>query len=150
MSETSTSTPSAISALNQEVAEAIKGSGELIRGTVKAKFVQDEVNRRTNLLTNLIVAINAFRKEGYKIKPDLISFNADKSPATELWSKAQLEKKTKFEEKLAKAESTFEKALNNNEYDKVEEVINQLKPEAKTSDKATGKTYEEGEVSNVK
>lgn len=140
MSETSTPTNpvSAIITLNQEVAEAIKGSGDVIKNAVKAKFVQDEVNRRTDLLTRLIVAINTFRKEGYKLKADQISYNADKSIASETWSKGQLDKRQKFDEKMAKAEKVFEAALNNNEYDKVEEVIAQLKPEAKASDKSTG------------
>ena len=147
MSDTITTPPaptSAIFTLNQEVAEAIKGSGETIKNAVKAKFVQEEVSRRTDLLTRLIVAINTFRKEGYKLKADQISYNADKSVASETWSKAQLDKRQKFDEKLAKAESTFEKALNNNEYDKVDEVINQLKPEAKTGDAkpASGKSEE--------
>lgn len=138
MSETPTPTPvSAIVTLNQEVAEAIKGSGDVIKNAVKAKFVQDEVNRRTDLLTRLIVAINTFRKEGYKLKADQISYNADKSIASETWSKAQLDKRQKFDEKMAKAEKVFEAALNNNEYDKVEEVISQLKPEAKTGGGST-------------
>lgn len=123
---------SALLTLNNEVSEQIKGLGQSIRDGVKAKFVQEELVRRTDLLARLVVAINNFRKEGYKIKPDVLSFNADGSPATTAWSKPQLEKQKKFTEKLTKAEQTFEKALNNNEYDKVESVIKELQtPDAK-------------------
>jgi len=155
MSEISTNpTPSAILTLNQEVAEQIKNSGEAIKSAVKTKFVQEEVSRRTDLLARLIVAINAFRKEGYRLKADQIFYNADKSIASETWSKGQLDKKEKFYEKLAKAEKTFENALNNNEYDKVEEVISQLKASDKASDKPSGDSkktsYDESEVVNQK
>ena len=124
--------PSALMTLNNEVSEQIKGLGPAIRDGVKAKFVQEELTRRTDLLARLIVAINNFRKEGFKIKPDVLSFNVDGSPATTAWSKPQLEKQKKFTEKMTKAEKTFEAALNNNEYDKVEGVIKELQtPDAK-------------------
>jgi hypothetical protein len=122
-----TTSLSPLATLNEEVAQAIKGSGVTIKNTVVAKFVQDEINRRADLLARLIVAINTFRKEGFKIKADVVSYNAAGEVASENWSKAQLDKKKKFDEKLAKAENVFAKALNDNEYDKVEEVINQLK-----------------------
>lgn len=154
MSETFTQPTSASFSLNQEVAEAIKGSGETIKQAVKSKFVQEEVNRRADLLARLLVAINTFRKEGFKFKPDVIAYNADKTVAHEHWSKAQLDKKQKFEEKLAKAEKSFELALNKNEYDEIENIINQLKPEPKSSDgqKNSGgtKTYSESEVEPVR
>jgi hypothetical protein len=118
---------SPLATLNEEVAQAIKGSGATIKGAVVAKFVQDEVNRRADLLARLIVAINTFRKEGFKIKPDVVSYNATGEVASENWSKQQLEKKKKFDEKFAKAEAVFAKALTDNEYDKVEGVINELK-----------------------
>lgn len=108
------------------MAEGIKGAGPQIRDIVKSKFIQEEVQRRAGLLERLVVALNAFRKEGFKIKPDQQSFDASGKLVSEGWTKAALDKKKKYEEKLAKAEKAFEKALGENDYGSVENVIKEL------------------------
>lgn len=125
--------------INQEIAERIKGSSEAIKTTVINKFVNDEVTRRADLLSRLIVAINEFRKASLRIKADVITFTSTGEVASESWSKAQLDKKKKSDEKLAKAEKAFEKALNDNDYGAVEQAINELKV-----DKAQKSEGEEG------
>ena len=117
--------------LSEEIKSAIASSGEAIKNIVKDKFVKEEVNRRADLLAQLFTSLTAFRKEGFKIKADQKAFNADGSVASETWSQGQIDKRKKFDEKLAKAEQAFEKALTSNEYDKIQDVIASLKPENK-------------------
>ena len=126
MSENNSAPTSVIAALNGEVAEALKTSGAGIRETVKQKFITDEVNRRAELLLRLVVAINNFRKEGFKIKADLVSYNAEGGVANEGWSKPQLDKRKKFTEKMEKAEKVFEKAVNESDFSQVEAITKEL------------------------
>lgn len=123
-----------IEEINKQVMESVNSSKDKILDAITNKFVQDELNRRTDLLTRLVTTTTTFRKEGAKIKPDLTTYNIDGSVASESWSKAQLDKKKKFEEKLAKADKAFERALNENDYNPIENLIKELKGEQKSEE----------------
>jgi hypothetical protein len=121
-----TSNTSALATLNEEVSAVIKSSGPVVRQSVIDKFVDEEIKRRSDLLTRLVIAINAFRKQGSKFKPDLVTYDGDGKVTSEGWTKGLLDQKKKFTEKLDKADKAFEKALNDGDYNNVENVIKEL------------------------
>lgn len=121
-----TKTTTALDQINETIKTSISGAGDSIRSIVIKGFVEAEVNRRADLLAKLVTAINNFRKEGFKIKADLIGRDAEGKVVREEWSKEKFEEKKKFLEKLNKAEKAFENALSNGEYNNIENLIKEL------------------------
>jgi hypothetical protein len=130
---------------NTEVADLIKGSSDKVKTIVRDKFVNDEINKRADLLSRLIVALNTFRKEALKVRADVVTYNESGEKQSESWSKAQLDKKKKADEKIGKAEKAFEKALNDNDYSTIEQVIKELQANTKPDGKAEAKPDAEAE-----
>lgn len=122
-----------VAELNQIVSDRIKSSSEVIQNRLIEKFVSDEITRRADLLTKLVVALNNLRKEAGKIRADLTSYDEKGQAVSVHWSKKQLDSRQKIDQKIAKGEKTFDDALNSNDYGKVEQVIKELetKPDPK-------------------
>lgn len=122
-STASESNKKAAATLNEKVAESIAASNPTVVSNVIAALAEVEIKRRTKAVIDALVTLNQFRKEQYKIKPDIVSYNADGSPKDQAWSKAKLEEKKKLEEKIAKYEKAIDLALGDNQdYTKLFEV----------------------------
>ena len=105
-------------------------------------MVQIEINKRVESLTKFVNSFNIFKKEGFKIKPDNVSYDEKGAKVSETWSKGQLDKKKKFEEKIVKAEKAFDAAILG-DFSKLDQVINELKVENKPNDKQEVKAEDE-------
>lgn len=119
-------TASSLEQINETIKTTIADSIDRVKNLVIDGFVNTEINRRADLLTKLVTAINAFAKEQVKIKPDVISYDDKGQVIRQEWSKAKVDEKKKFSDKLAKAQKAFDNALGNNDYSNVENIIKEL------------------------
>lgn len=87
-------------------------------------YVKKEIDARTECVVSAITLLDNLNKELRKIKPDNVTYNADKSIASETYSKSVIEQKFKLEEDIKKLTSlindTFEK---NDGYAKLKEFV---------------------------
>lgn len=107
---------SASQSIGQKVAANIADAGPAILGKVIDKLASAEIEKRADALLNAVNAAIATKRELYKVKPDLVAYNADGKVASENWTKPKLEEKKKLEEKLAKIEAAVDKAVNKNDF----------------------------------
>lgn len=133
MNETTTG-PSKLIDLDNVIKGMIKDSGDTIRNTFIDKQIQKEVEKRVNLLSELFSALLKFKREVEKIKPDIISMDADGKVTSESWSKKAVENRKSSLEKLNKAEKVLEKAIGENDYNQVEQTIKSLSIQANVGD----------------
>lgn len=87
-------------------------------------YVKKEIVERTECVVSAIALLDNYKKELRKIKPDNVTYNADKTIASETYSKSVIEQKFKLEEDISKLTAlindTFEK---NDGYTKLKEFV---------------------------
>jgi len=100
--------------VSAQIADASK-STRIIDSVVK-ELVNTEIERRADALLKAINLATTTRRELYKIKPDIVSYNADRSINSEAWSKAKLDERQKLTEKLDKIDKVISKAVDKGDY----------------------------------
>lgn len=104
--------------ISQRVASEVASvaSTPAILDSVVKSLVSQEINRRSDALLKVINQAFSLKKELYKVKPDILSYNVDGTVAQAAWSKPKLEEKKKLEEKLDKLDRAIAKAVEKGDY----------------------------------
>lgn len=124
--ETENTIQTPLEQINEVIKSTLSSSSDKVKNLVIDGFVNAEINRRADLLSKLVTAINNFYKEGNKIKADVVAYNDKGEVIRQEWSKIKAEEKKKFSEKLTKANKIFELALEKGDYSSIENVIKEL------------------------
>lgn len=90
---------------------------ELVEAMAKKTIVQ----RQTKIIEAYTEWSNLTR-DLYKVKPDIVSFNEDGTPASQQWSKAKLEEKKKITDRMAKLDKAMTEALSNNNWGPINDL----------------------------
>lgn len=122
MSQNEESKVSTHQAVLAEVADALKGSSEAVKGRLKAALVEREVVKRVDLLDKGLAKLRDLKGEVNKIRPP-VSFQADGTKVEGTFSKADFESLKKAREKVTKLEAALEKAFAGQEFDKLTNLV---------------------------
>ena len=115
---------SKVSGLLAEVADKIQTSGGAINDRLRDDMVEREVASRVAVLDKAFTRRRELSQALNKVdRADNETFNADGSVASASFSKARLQEIKKAREPLAKLESAMEKALVENDFQKLKEVV---------------------------
>ena len=106
-----------INSLQVTIAEKLRefNSNKIIDSVVD-RLVDVEVSNRINICVQAVNLYEDLLVESKKIKPDIVSFNDDGSPANVLWSKQKIEEKNKMSDKITKINKTISRALEENNW----------------------------------
>jgi GTPase involved in cell partitioning and DNA repair len=91
------------------VAEKLVEWAPSVSESVIDTLAKREHDRRVSAFLYVVEEIEKARKELYKVKPDIVSYNVDRSIASESYSKETLDKKQKLEETMNKLIAAVEK-----------------------------------------
>lgn len=111
---------SGASTLLAEVAANIKSAD--IKGRLIAMLTEEEVVLRANLLKTAFEKLNLQRKALTKIKPDVITYNANGEESSASFSKAKIDELKKAKDEMGKLEKALEQALSG-DYTKLKEIV---------------------------
>lgn len=105
------------------VAEKVKESGPVVYQRMVETLVEKEISDRVNLLDKALQKRFQLQVDLRKAnKPDVETFNADGSTATQSFTKGKLEEIKKAKEALEKHEQALEKALASNDWNRLKET----------------------------
>lgn len=103
--------------LQIKVAALIKDKApQQVEDKVVDALVAREVSRRSDALTKAIDEYARIEGEIKRIKPDVVTYNIDKSIKDSSYSKAKVEELEKLNKKLDKHEKAITKALEDKDY----------------------------------
>lgn len=111
--------------LREEVASQLATSSEAVQNRVIANLVEEEVGRRTSLVTLALQAYEEAEKKLKSIRPDQQSFDASGNLVAETYSKGKLEERAKTEQLLKNLSAALDKALDNNDWQSLEKLTKQ-------------------------
>ena len=114
-----------------EVAAALQGSSETVKGRLKTALVEREVGKRVDSLDRGLAKLRDLKSEVNKIRPP-VSFQADGTKVEGTFSKADFENLKKAREKVAKLEAALEKAFQGQEFDKLNSLLGGKEAPAET------------------
>jgi hypothetical protein len=137
--ETNTEKQSAYIEINSLIKETVQNSGPKIKETYVNAQVEKEITKRVDLLGKLIELLSSLRKNLNKVKPDVFTYNEIGEVVSSSYSKNVVESRKKLVEGVQKAEKTLDLALNNNDYNNVDQVLNQLGSLTKNESKPENK-----------
>lgn len=124
MSNDNSAKESKITGLLAEVAERIKNAAPDVYNRLRDNMVEKEVASRVQLLDTAFQKRRELLNELSKVnRPDQETFNADGSVATQSYTKARLEEIKKAKEVLGKMEEAIEKALAENDWSKLKNLV---------------------------
>lgn len=112
--------------INEKVAEGIKKTAnDSAVDRVVAKRVEAEVTRRADLLEKGLEKYNSTKKEIEKCKPDNVFYTIvdDVSVKNESWSEKKLNERKNLLELIAKLDVAIMKAMSENDYSKLQQLI---------------------------
>lgn len=101
----------------------VKTGNEQVSKRVVSALVEQELERRTQLVLKALEKKETLEKELVKFKPDVVSYKEDNTVASESWSKANLDNKKKTADSLAKIDAAIEAAVSGNDYDKLAKAL---------------------------
>lgn len=106
------------------VAERLGNSGPAVRERVIDTLVEREVASRAEALDKALAKRNEYTRELRKLeKPDVEQFDADGKVTSSSFSKARVDELKKAREGLTKLEGAIDKALTNNDFAKLREIV---------------------------
>lgn len=118
---------STVSDVLAEVAGALKGSSQVVKGRLVAALTERVVAQRVDMLDKGLAKLKELKKEVDKIRaPDMFDTAGNKVPG--LFTKAQNEELKKAKEKLNKLEKALEKSFNGEEFDKLAGLVSGKEP----------------------
>lgn len=98
--------------INAQVAERIKNSAPEVETRLVDMLVDKEVSRRVELIGQGLAKLDQMTRERFKLaKPTNVTYNADRTVASETYTKDALDALQKHDEKFAKLEKAVEAAL---------------------------------------
>lgn len=107
----------------KDVADKIDASGPIVRERVVSLLVEREVATRTDVLDKALVKRTEIERELRKIKPDIEAFDVEGKVVRQDYSKARFEELKKKREELERIEKALDKALVDNDFSKLKEVV---------------------------
>lgn len=124
--------------LKNKISEKLSNSSEKIQEIVLSKYVDLEVERRSDLLFQGIETLNRLNKDLVKLdKPDIEEYDSEKTKIVK-FSKGRIEQINKLKEQIKKIETCVEITFDSNtleSYNKLDELLKQIKPENKSENK---------------
>lgn len=129
--------PATFLSVKEEVADRLSKSGSLVAGKIIDKMVEDEIKRRTELVTRGFQLLTDLKEQFKKIKPDDIRYNEDNldKPATRAYSQKANAERVKIHKRIGNLESAIDKAIGEkSDYKKLEELLKTGGEEPKTNE----------------
>jgi hypothetical protein len=124
-----------MSSITEKVAEQIASSGENIKERVIQHLVAKEVERRSEAVIKALDSLDKLKREGLKIKPDVVSYGDDGKIASQAWSKAKIDERNTNQSKIDKLQAALNKGLDEGDFASLFNLVNgNAKPEH-TADK---------------
>ena len=111
--------------LREEVASKLATSSQAVQDRVVANLVEEEVTRRTKLVTLALQAYEEAEKKLKAVRPDQQSFDVSGNLVAETYSKGKLDEKVKTEQLLKNLSAALDKALENNDWQPLEKLTKQ-------------------------
>lgn len=121
----------AIDIIKTDVAAKISESGPTVKENVINVLAEIEIKRRTDLLVSAFKKREEIEKELKKYKEDDVTYDLDLKPLTKGFTKAVAEKYQKQKGELTKLINAVEKAVKENQYDQLSNLLGGKKEEAK-------------------
>lgn len=93
-------------------------AGSLTKGIPKVRervldlLVEEEISKRVTAVVTLVKKLDSLRKEGYKFKPDDITYDVEGKVLSEGYKKETVEAIKKNRDEQAKLSDALDKALN--------------------------------------
>lgn len=116
-----------------EVADALKGSSQQVKGRLVVALTERVLAQRVDMLDKGLAKLKELKKEVDKIRaPDMFDVDGNKVPG--FFTKAQNEELKKAKEKLSKLEKAVEKAFNGEEFDKLAGLVSGKDPAPETQE----------------
>lgn len=115
-----------VSGLLAEVADKINSdnTGEMINNRLRDDMVEREIAARVSVLDKAFAKRRELSNALNKVnRADNETFNADGTSATSSFSKPRLQEIKKAKEPLAKLEAAMEKALTENDFQKLKDLV---------------------------
>lgn len=113
-----------VTGLLAEVAERVKVSAPEVYNRLRDSMVEKEVASRVQLLDTAFQKRRELSNELTKVnRPDQETYNVDGSVASQSYTKARLEEIKKAKETLAKMEEAMERALADNDWSKLKNLV---------------------------
>lgn len=94
-----------------EIANTLAAQAASVREMVKTKLVEAEQKARADAVLAVVEKLTAANKALFKMKPDVVSYNADGTTAGEGYSQAKLDERKKALEEIAKLEKALAAAI---------------------------------------
>ena len=111
-----------------EVADALKGSSQVVKSRLVTALTERVLAQRVDLLDKGLAKLKDLKKELDKIRaPEMVDF-ATGAKVPGLLTKAQYQELTKAKEKLTKLENALEKAFNGEDFDKLSGLVSGKEP----------------------
>lgn len=111
--------------LRQEVKDALAQSAPFVREAIVKQMIQTEVEKRIDLAAKAVAQIDALDGEINKYKkPDVVNKGLDGEILSQSWKPETIEANKKAKEKRQKLVAAFEKAMTDNDWEKLKSVLN--------------------------
>lgn len=109
--------------LKKTVADQIAGSQPTVLAKVTAKLVQDELDRRADLVLRGLTRRDELHRQLAGLTPDQSGLDAAGKVVCETYSKGRFEARQKVTETLAKLSAALETAIQKGEYCDLKEAL---------------------------
>ncbi|MGV8131756.1 MAG: hypothetical protein ACP5N7_06680 [Candidatus Pacearchaeota archaeon] len=112
--------------IREEVAGKLKSSGTTVSEAIVTKMVEDEIKRRTGLVTQAFGMLITIKAEYEAIRPDVQEFDGDGNQVKKAYSAKANGERQKVKKRLQNIESAINTALDETkgcDYKKLEELL---------------------------
>ena len=111
--------------IRELITQKVGGSSQEVQEKVVQLFVDEEVNRRVGLVQRAVPLVEAAQADLAKIQPDQAQFDGNGAELSKTWSKGQLDKRRKAEERLKRLDDALDKALTAGDFNELEKQLKQ-------------------------
>lgn len=101
------------------VSEGIANGNQGVIDDAAGVLITRARKKRAEAIVAAHDTLDGLKREDNKIRPDVVSYNADKSIASSTWSMGQLKKKEESANKIKKYTSALDKAVGLGVYDEL-------------------------------
>jgi hypothetical protein len=113
-----------ISSVSTVVAEELVklGSQKVVDSVVNV-LVSKEIEKRSSLLLKAVEEFDSLKRESYRFKPDVLSYDTSGQEVSSAWSKSNLEARNKHSEKMYKLEQLVEKTISSGDWSQLNNYL---------------------------
>ena len=102
--------------IREAVTERIAKSGDEIASRVVDLLAEETLKKRVQQITQAMTESDNLNRDLKKMKPDIVTYNADGSRASESFSKKVIDDRNKAMARIKKVEAAITKALDTGDY----------------------------------